>query len=86
MATVQALNTISGKVGPVPESYLSHPVLGKHLVLAEPGQKDYAPELFKPTDSVGHSKKKSTKPKEQGPVIPDYQESYGEDTQESETL
>jgi hypothetical protein len=86
MATVQALNTISGKVGPVPESYLSHPVLGKHLVLAEPGQKDYTPELFKPDTAEGHSKKQSRKKEPVMIVALDADETEPEDTQESETL
>lgn len=86
MATVQALNTLSGKIGPVPEHYLTHPVLGKHLVLAEPGQKPYVADLFKSNTADEYAKKQSRKQK---PVVveePETEESEPEDTQESETL
>lgn len=48
---VVARNTVSGVVGPVPASYLTHPHFGKNLVLAEDGAKDFVPELYKVKDA-----------------------------------
>lgn len=44
---VTALDTISGKVGEVPENYIGHPILGVNLVEVDPGTKDRAPEKHK---------------------------------------
>lgn len=45
---VTALNTVSGKVGPVPVEYLEHPHFKDQLVLVEDGQKPYASGLYRP--------------------------------------
>lgn len=45
---VTARNTVSGVVGPVPASYLDHPVFSKQLVLVDEDAKDFAPELYMP--------------------------------------
>lgn len=57
MKTVTALNTVSGKVGVVPETYLTHPVLGKTLVEVEEGTKSYEPSLYRTTDKDGDAAK-----------------------------
>lgn len=44
--TVLTRNTISGKVGSVPASYLTHPVFKDQFVVVEEGAKDYIPELY----------------------------------------
>lgn len=48
MNLVFARNTTTGKVVKVPENYLGHPVLGKNLLPAKKGDKDYIPELYSP--------------------------------------
>lgn len=57
---VFTLNTISGVTGYVPESYLTHPVLGLSLVGVEEGTKSYDPEFYKPQTAeeykASHSK------------------------------
>ncbi len=48
MANVLTRNTISGVVGYVPESYLTHPVFSKQLEKVEEGAKNALPEMYKP--------------------------------------
>ena len=48
---VKALNTVSGKIGSVPVSYLDHPHFKNQLVLVEEGAKSYATALYKPKTS-----------------------------------
>lgn len=45
---VLARDTISGKVGMVPEIYLSLPGFADHLVAVDEGAKDFVPGMFKP--------------------------------------
>ena len=45
---ITALDTVSGKVGQVPRSYLDHPVLGKNLEEVKPDSKDRNEDLHKP--------------------------------------
>ena len=45
---VTARNTVSGVVGPVPASYLTHPVFSKQLVQVDEDAKDFVPELYTP--------------------------------------
>lgn len=63
--TVLTRDTISGQVGLVPESYLTHPVLGLNLVLVKADAKDFEPTLHKPTSAAEHADKhpkKAAKP------------------------
>lgn len=82
MQTVIALNTASGKVGPVPAHYLTHPVLGKTLVAVDADKKSYEPEMYTPTDAAGHGKKQSNKRAVETAPVAD----ATEDTPESENL
>ena len=61
--TVNTLNTISGRVGPVPVAYLDDPDFSKFLVEVPEGTKDYDPEFWKPTDADSHRAKETTKRK-----------------------
>lgn len=45
---VTALNTISGRIAQVPESYLRHPVLKQHLVEVDDSRKPYDPNFYTP--------------------------------------
>lgn len=45
---VKALDTISGQVAFVPQSFLKHPVFSKTLVEVDDGKKPYAPEFYTP--------------------------------------
>lgn len=45
---VTARNTVSGAIGVVPRSYLTHPVLGANLVEVDAEAKAYVPDLYKP--------------------------------------
>jgi hypothetical protein len=56
---VRARNTVSGQIGIVPESYLTHPVLGKTLVQVDDDAKSYLPEMYQPTDAEGDAEKPS---------------------------
>lgn len=49
MKTVLARNTISGVIGEVPESYLTHPHFSKQLEKVDADAKNAVPELFHPT-------------------------------------
>lgn len=61
--SVHALNTISGKVGVVPESYLTSPAFADILVEVPDGTKDYDPEFWKPTTAKEHREKPTTRNK-----------------------
>jgi len=50
---VQARNTVSGQVGPVPESYLTHPHFSKQLELVKEGAKSTVPALHTPRNTDG---------------------------------
>lgn len=58
-----ARDTYTGKVAEVPAKWLGHPVLGKNLVPAEEGDKDYEPELYaaKTVEEYVESKKSRKK-------------------------
>ena len=80
LKTVNTLNTISGRVGPVPVAYLDDKDFSKFLVEVPEGTKDYDPEFWKATDADGHRAKSTTKRKaaraaawveEETPVIPE---------------
>lgn len=57
--TVMARNTVSGVVGEVPASYLTHAVLGKTLVRVDEKSKNIEPALHKPTDAEGFTDRHS---------------------------
>jgi len=61
--TVTALNTVSGQVGQVPESYLTHPVLGKTLVQVEPGTKSYIPGMYDQYTTDERKERRTRRPK-----------------------
>jgi len=50
--TIYARNTMTGKISPVRQKDLDHPVLGKHLVAVEGEAKPYLPEMFKPKEEA----------------------------------
>lgn len=60
---ITALDTISGQIGPVPESYLKLPGFSDHLVRVDEGTKSYEPELHKPTDAAEYKERKSSQKK-----------------------
>jgi hypothetical protein len=72
---IHALDTISGKVGLVPEAYLNLPVFKDHLVRVEEDQKDYEPEMHKPTSANEFNGRKNGKKvvAEEEPVLEDTQ-------------
>lgn len=47
---IYARNIITGKVSPVRQKDLDHPVLGKNLVVVDNKAKPYLPEMFKPKE------------------------------------
>lgn len=51
--TVQARNLVSGQIGEVPESYLTHPHFSKQLELVKPGAKPTVAALHTPRDKDG---------------------------------
>lgn len=57
--TVNALNTISGRVAQVPASYLDSPDFGPYLVEVPEGTKDYDPKFFKAGTAEEHKAKPS---------------------------
>lgn len=61
---VWARNTDTGKVTRVPAHYLDHPVIGRHYVPAQKGDKDYLPEMYSPksAEEFVASKKSRKKP------------------------
>lgn len=61
--TVSALNTVSGRVGRVPATYLTSPAFSKVLVEVPEGTKDYDPLFWKPTDADTHRAKPTYKRK-----------------------
>lgn len=66
MAKVYARNLTTGKITRVPEHYLVHPVFGGNFVAADKHDKDYVPELHKPTNSTEY---KSRKKKNEEPEV-----------------
>lgn len=56
---VHALDTISGKVGIVPEIYLELPGFKDHLVLVDEDAKDHEPALYKPATAEEYTTRKS---------------------------
>jgi hypothetical protein len=48
--TIYARNIMTGKISPVRQRDLDHPVLGKNLVVVEEEAKPYLPEMFKPKE------------------------------------
>lgn len=60
---VHALNTLNGKVAPVPAHYIDHPVLGENLVEVPEGTKDYDEEFWHATDAKSHRAKSTTRRK-----------------------
>jgi hypothetical protein len=60
---IMALDTISGQVDEVPETYLRLPGLREHLVRVEADTKSYVPELHKPTDADEFKERKASRKK-----------------------
>lgn len=56
---VHALDTISGKVGLVPETYLELPGFKEHLVLVDEDAKDHEPALYKSASADEYKSRKS---------------------------
>jgi hypothetical protein len=48
--TIYARNILTGKISPVRQKDLDHPVLGKNLVVVSGDAKPYLPEMFKPKE------------------------------------
>lgn len=75
--TVFAIDTTSGQVGEVPESYLTHPVLGLTLVKVSSDTKSFDPALYKPKtkdEFVAAYAEKSGKTDEKTPVTPEHKD------------
>jgi hypothetical protein len=47
---IYARNIMTGKISPVRQKDLDHPVLGKNLVKVDEEAKPYIPEMFKPKE------------------------------------
>jgi hypothetical protein len=49
---IYARNIITGKISPVRQKDLDHPVLGKNLVKVDEEAKPYIPEMYKPKEEA----------------------------------
>jgi hypothetical protein len=48
--TIYAKNILTGKISPVRQKDLDHPILGKNLVVVDGKAKPSLPEMFKPKE------------------------------------
>lgn len=49
---VHTRHTVSGQIGDVPESFLTHSVLGPYLEVVDEDAKPYLPEMHKPREAA----------------------------------